>query len=362
MAHNQCIVTGPVGSAGTTYTDVHFAAGNALEATVTGSLVYGSGGTSIRIRLEGSFDGGLTWFPVGDMGLGTATASKTFIVRSESADAFDPATVLASNTIRRVLPYRLRVATTITGTYAASTLDVWVAIKDSRQGLVMIRDIDGGTYGNEPYSPGSGDMWPYPDQAGNEGRVLGTDGSAPAWVEPSATDQLYRWKAGRWYTMQQVVPADWGGTETLTADQIYATPLYVPVGSGAIDRVGIAVNTGKAGSTTRLMYYWQGADGLPGDLAHDFGTVSTNGSGDLSISGNWELPAGAGWLAAVADDAITVNTFTTPYLALTGAALQAGNDSAPNRANGGIVAPDPFGSAGLTFLSGKYLRLAVRAA
>lgn len=143
MAHNQCIVTGPVGPAGTTYTDVHYAAGNALEATVTGSLVYGSGGTSIRVRLEGSPDVGQSWFPVGDMVFAKADAVKSFVIQTEPFVVFDPTDPLNDDDTRNVLPQRLRVSVEITGAYDDSTLSVWVAIKDMR---LTPADIDGGTY------------------------------------------------------------------------------------------------------------------------------------------------------------------------------------------------------------------------
>jgi hypothetical protein len=171
---------------------------------------------------------------------------------------------------------------------------------------------------------------------------------------------LFAWKAGRYYSIQQLYAAGFAGIAALTANSIYATPLYVPPGSGAIDRVGIAVQTG-AGTNSRLMYFAPGTDGHPDVLLFDFGTVNTSTSGDKEITVSQTLPEGPGWLAVVPDGAINVYTF--PITAgIPGNANQGGDNASPYRANGGTTAPNPFGTSSISYLGGNFVRLAVRAA
>lgn len=181
-------------------------------------------------------------------------------------------------------------------------------------------------------------------------------------IERLSLGTLPRWKSGRWYSMQATMPVgSFGGTQLLVANKIYATPLWVPPGSGAIDRVGVPVSTAVAASSARIMAHDVGTDGHPADLIADFGTVATTGTGDLTITVSLTLPAGLCWLTIVPSHAITVHTFAVSNPGLLGNSSQAGSDGSPNRANGGMTAPNPFGTSSITYLNGAYLRLAVRA-
>jgi len=180
-------------------------------------------------------------------------------------------------------------------------------------------------------------------------------------IDPSG-DPVPGWKAGRWYSLQQFIGSAFGATTVLTANRIYATPLWVPRTSGAIDRVGFAVSAGVASSVARLMYFAAGDDGHPGARLFDFGTVATDTGGDKEIAGTWTLPAGIGWLAVVPSAAITALRFESFDFSPCGNATQGGDAGSPNRDNIDTTAPDPFGTTGVTYINDGFPRLAVRAA
>lgn len=168
------------------------------------------------------------------------------------------------------------------------------------------------------------------------------------------------WKTGRWYSVQAVFPGTWTGASTLVTNEIYASPVFVPVAT-AIDQVGIRIDTGVAASTVRLMAFAEGSDGHPGARLFDWGTVSGAATGDMAISISSTLPAGIVWLACIPSAACVVGTFATPNASLTGAPYQAWNDCSPHRPNGSTTAPNPFGTTSIAYLADAYVRLAVRA-
>lgn len=196
-----------------------------------------------------------------------------------------------------------------------------------------------------------------PSQSGKAGKVLGTDGSNPAWgVMPG--EPVPPWKAGRFYSIKSVMNLDHGGACGMIANEIYATPIFVPRTSGPISEVQFTVNTGVGGSTARLMYHECGSDGHPADLAIDFGTLATDSAGDKKISGLWTLPTGWGFLTVIPSAAITAGAFNIQYPALLGGI----QDGSPHRDNGSMTAPDPFGTTSISYIGGQYIRLQVTAA
>lgn len=182
---------------------------------------------------------------------------------------------------------------------------------------------------------------------GRDGVLLDTTGEpVPAW------------KAGRFYSVKATMNLDHGGSYVMTANRIYATPLFVPHSTRAISEVQFSVYTGVGGSTARLMYHERGSDGHPADLAIDFGTLATDSAGDKSISGSWTLPRGWGFLTVIPSAAITAGAFNIQYPALLGGI----QDGSPHRDNGSMTAPDPFGTTSISYISGQYIRLQVTAA
>lgn len=198
-----------------------------------------------------------------------------------------------------------------------------------------------------------------PSQANN--KFLKSDGTDVTF-QYAPISPVFPWKSGRWYSLQALFAANFGNSFTVTTNEIYATPLWVPEGSGAVDRVGVAVKTGIAASTARLMYHAPGSDGHPGALLFDFGTVSTATSGDKEITIAQTLPPGPGWITIVCSAAISLYQYDALYSGIPGNANQSGSDCSPHRANGGTTAPNPFGTSGIAYLGDKYPRVQVRAA
>ena len=198
-----------------------------------------------------------------------------------------------------------------------------------------------------------------PTQTNNARKVLSSDGTDVSWVRPGI---LFKWKAGRYINLNTVWPVgDFGQTQVLTANSIYATPLFVPPGGAAIDRVTLALNAG-AGTNSRLMYFEPGSDGHPGALLFDFGTVNTSSGGDKELTVSQTLPEGPGWLAVVPDGAITAFMFSVNGVGYVGdSSFISGTGATLYRANGGTTAPNPFGTTSISYLD-KFVRLGVRAA
>lgn len=102
-----------------------------LEAVFT----YVSGGTTAKVWVQTSLDGGLTWFDIANFAFTTASASKV------SACVLNPATPLAAGTtpalgtladntvLNGVLGDQFRTFLTTTGTYVGATLAVHAVVK-----------------------------------------------------------------------------------------------------------------------------------------------------------------------------------------------------------------------------------------
>lgn len=107
---------------GTTYTKL----GGLNYLVVESIFTYGSGGTTAKVWIQTSFDGGTTWCDIASHAFTTATASKmsaltTAIAPATQAQAPTDAT-LADNTVNNgLLGDRVRMKITTTGTYGGST-------------------------------------------------------------------------------------------------------------------------------------------------------------------------------------------------------------------------------------------------
>jgi len=91
--------------------------------TAQGVLVYGSGGTTIKVWVQSSLDGGTTWFDV--MNLAFTTASTSIAGTASPALGKTPVAstdgTLADLGINHQLGDRIRLKYTSTGTYGGST-------------------------------------------------------------------------------------------------------------------------------------------------------------------------------------------------------------------------------------------------
>jgi hypothetical protein len=129
---------------------------------------------------------------------------------------------------------------------------------------------------------------------GATGQVLVKDSATnydTAWDDPT-----YSWgyATGSYYGAPTTGGTNAGGN----ANRIYALQAFFPTPI-TIDRISIRVSTaGASGSLVRLGVYAPGANGLPGVLLHDFGTIDGTQTGDGNeITVNVTL-SGFVWLAA----------------------------------------------------------------
>lgn len=183
-------------------------------------------------------------------------------------------------------------------------------------------------------------------------------------VPVPVTNDLARfpdWQTGLYYDVRQ----SFGGTSSaaaLTANTLYASPLWVPRAGMAVDRIGINVTVaGTAGKLARLMVYYATADALPGDLLLDAGTVAVDTTGAKEITIALTLPQGLLFTAVVSDGAPTITTFANPAFSYGGASLSGTNARlSPNRAFTFAAAPDPFGTV-TGFMADNYVRVSLRA-
>lgn len=100
---------------------------------VQASLVYGSGGTTIKAYLQTTLDGGTTWIDIASFAFTTASAvkvSKLSLTAALAAAVAPTDGTLADNTILDgLLGDQFRIKVISTGTYAGTTLAVTAIAK-----------------------------------------------------------------------------------------------------------------------------------------------------------------------------------------------------------------------------------------
>lgn len=99
----------------------------ALVLVLQAKFVYGSGGTTAKVWIQTSIDGGASWFDIANFAFTTANANKLHVIGFNPATPFVAGTTpgaqaLADNTILPgILGDRFRAVVTTTGTYAGGT-------------------------------------------------------------------------------------------------------------------------------------------------------------------------------------------------------------------------------------------------
>lgn len=136
------------------------------------------------------------------------------------------------------------------------------------------------------------------------GQVLTYDGTQ--WANAAASGGggstvhvLPGWEAGRYYGILESIGGRASSSSyALPVDQIQYMPVLVR-NNNTVDRIGIQVQTGTAGATTRLGIYSCTADGKPGSLVLDAGTIAGDTAGFKEIiiaqaltGGTWYYLAG----------------------------------------------------------------------
>jgi hypothetical protein len=127
-SYSELLRSGAVTAAATTDYNVEVAVGGAIQAALYGKFDYGSGGTAVKCYLQGSYDMGVTWVPVANITFTTADNVKLVNVVPESIASWDADATQADDTSSNHIPPRLRVRVVSTGTYADTTLDLWIYV------------------------------------------------------------------------------------------------------------------------------------------------------------------------------------------------------------------------------------------
>ncbi len=105
------------------------------SANIETLFTYGSGGTSCKVYIQTSLDGGTTWFDIAQHAFTTASANKVSAITTNIApasQAFTPSdAALTDNTIiQGVLGDRYRLKIVSVGTYAGSTtVKVYMSVR-----------------------------------------------------------------------------------------------------------------------------------------------------------------------------------------------------------------------------------------
>lgn len=100
------------------------------------NFTYGSGGTTAKVWVQTSIDGGVSWFDIANFAFTTATAKKVSTVVIDpttplTAGTTPASAALADNTVLNgVIGDRIRALVTTTGIYAATTLVVDMVAKE----------------------------------------------------------------------------------------------------------------------------------------------------------------------------------------------------------------------------------------
>lgn len=83
---------------------------------------YGSGGTTCKVKVQTSFDGGTTWYDIAQFDFTTASAKKWCVLQVAAAKAIAAYTALSAEGVNDgLLGPRFRASITSTGTYAGGT-------------------------------------------------------------------------------------------------------------------------------------------------------------------------------------------------------------------------------------------------
>ena len=134
MARLTLLNTFAIPAAGTVTSTPIEGLGDAHDLLIQAKFDHGSGGTTVKAYVQTSLDDGVSWIDIASFAFTTADAVKISSV--DTATALTAATVptdgtLTDDTVKNgIIGDALRVKTITTGTYAASTLSVFVEAKN----------------------------------------------------------------------------------------------------------------------------------------------------------------------------------------------------------------------------------------
>lgn len=137
-----------------------------------------------------------------------------------------------------------------------------------------------------------------PNQPGNAGKILGTDGATASWI---TQNPIFKpgMAASRYYSYPFLTHTAGG---TVTQDRLYGIPFFVSE-TNTFSKIGINVSSAAVGGNARLGIYNMDSDALPSSLVLDAGTVSMATTGDKEISISQALAPGWYALACIFNNA-----------------------------------------------------------
>lgn len=133
------ITNAAVPAAGTFTVDIFTNIKDKEYATIQAVLTYGSGGTTIKVYLQTSFDvdpsGPVTWRDVAALAFATASANKASAVNmflaATAATAATDGTLTDDTVVNGFMGARWRIKVVVAGTYVSSNLRVDVDLQDT---------------------------------------------------------------------------------------------------------------------------------------------------------------------------------------------------------------------------------------
>lgn len=208
------------------------------------------------------------------------------------ATAADTLTRLAVGTNDYVLTADSAQATGVKWAAASGGSGIAATLLDAKGDLIAASAADTAAR----LAVGSAGTFLFPDSGAATGLTWGRQ-----WATPLS---------GNYFTSQFVVG---NSTRSTTLNRLYFLPIMC-FGT-AVDRIGIRIQTGgTTGAVVRLGLYAPAADGRPGALLFDAGTVDATGTGtDPLITISQTLPVGLAWMCAVSQVATCSLRFSTVY-------------------------------------------------
>lgn len=111
-------------------------------------------------------------------------------------------------------------------------------------------------------------------------------------------------------------PSAYGNTQVLTANRLYAWPMWIPR-AFTFDRIAIEITTGDSGKSIRLGYMTDTGGAtpiIPSTLVTDLGVVSAASAAFVAITGLSEsVTKGLYWILVVSDGTPTVRGLEKAY-------------------------------------------------
>ena len=154
-----------------------------------------------------------------------------------------------------------------------------------------------------------------PDQSGNAGRVLATDGTDAVWRNTVAPSYLPR--PGLYYDQRTALLGTNNAPGAVTADRLYFVPFVCPPSGFGADAIAIKITNNGAGTGRLGVFDAHPSTGLPYQLVIDAGGVDCSTTGSKVREFDPELFAGSPdnnlvWLAGVFSGTPTVDCQAAP--------------------------------------------------